>query len=41
MTSQFRSTTNRDRPHDPMMSNGHLMSFSISRPKSPEDIGNF
>jgi hypothetical protein len=41
MTPQFCGTANLDGPHDPMMSNGNLMSFSISRPKSPEDIGNF
>jgi len=40
MTSQFCGAANLDRPHDPMMSQGHLMSFSISRPKNPKDICN-
>jgi hypothetical protein len=41
MTPQFRGTAYLDGPHDPMMSKWYLMSFSISRPKSPEDVGNF
>jgi hypothetical protein len=41
MTPQFRGTTNLDGPHDPEMPNGHLMSFTISRPKSPKEICNF
>jgi hypothetical protein len=40
MTSQFGGTANLDRPHNPEMSNGHLMSFSISWPKNPKEIGN-
>jgi hypothetical protein len=41
MTAQFCGTANLDRPHNPMMSKGHRMSFTISRPKSPKEIGNF
>jgi hypothetical protein len=40
MTAQFGGTANLDRPHNPEMSNGHLMSFSISWPKSLKDIRN-
>jgi hypothetical protein len=41
MTPQLRGTANLDGPHDPKMSKRHRMSFSISRPKSPKEIGNF
>jgi hypothetical protein len=39
--SQLRGTADLDGPHDTEMSNRHLMSLSISRSKSPEDIGHF
>jgi hypothetical protein len=41
MTTQFFRTANLDRPHGTKMTNGHLltMNLSISRPKSPKDIG--
>jgi hypothetical protein len=41
VTSQFCGTANLDSPHDPKMSKRHRMSFSISRPKSPKEIGHF
>jgi hypothetical protein len=41
MTAQFCGTANLDGSHGPKVSNGHLMSFSVSWPKSPEDIGHF
>jgi hypothetical protein len=41
MTPQFRGTANLDGSHDPKMSKRQLMSFPISWPKSPEDVGHF
>jgi hypothetical protein len=41
MTPQFRGTANLDGPHGPKMSKRQLMGFTISRPKSPKDIGQF
>jgi hypothetical protein len=41
MTAQFCGTANLDGPHGPKMSKRHLMSVTISWPKSPKDIGDF
>jgi hypothetical protein len=41
MTAQFCGTANLDGPHGPKMSKRQLMSFPISWPKGPEDIGDF
>jgi hypothetical protein len=40
MATQFCRATNLDRPHHTEVTNGHLMtmSLSISRPKGPKDI---
>jgi hypothetical protein len=41
MTTQLCRTANLDRSHGTKMTNGHrtAMNLSISRPKSPKDIG--
>jgi hypothetical protein len=41
MTTQLCRTANLDRPHGTKMTNGHrvTMNLSITRPKSPKDIG--
>jgi hypothetical protein len=41
MTPQVRGTANLNGPHDPKMSKRQLMGFTISWPKSPEDVGHF
>jgi hypothetical protein len=39
--SQLRGTANLDGPHGSKVSKRHLMSFTISWSKNPEDIGRF
>jgi hypothetical protein len=41
MTAQFCGTANLDGPHGPKMSQRQFTGFTISWPKSPEDIGHF
>jgi len=41
VTAQVCGTANLDGPHGPKMSKRQLMSFPISWPKSPKDIGDF
>jgi hypothetical protein len=41
MTPQVRGTANLDGPHGPKMSKRQFTGFTISWPKSPEDVGHF
>jgi hypothetical protein len=41
MAPQIRGTANLDGPHDPEMSKRQFTGFTISWPKSPEDVGYF